>query len=277
LAAGEDGAITMPDDLTFVHITDTHIVAPGAWLRGVDTCRTLERVVDAINRLEPRPAFVVVGGDLVSPDLAPDVTGGEATDADYEAAYVVLGRILERLTVPFHALMGNHDRRGPFRRALGAGAASDTAPHRYAVDVEGYRLCALDSLDPGRKPGRLGDEQLAWLRERLREAPDRHAVIAVHHHAVPIGLRRLDEQMLTDAEALWDVIRDAGNVRGVLGGHVHLQHEEVRAGVPVLITPSTCFQSSKQFVDKQYLPGPPALRIVTARDGGVTSEVVAVS
>lgn len=266
----------MPDGLRFVHITDTHVVAPGARLRDVDTCATLERVVDAINRLDPRPAFVVVGGDLVSPDLAPEVTGGEATDADYEKAYTALWERLERLTVPVHVLMGNHDRREPFRRALRPTAAPETGPHRYVVDVDGYRICALDSLDPGRKPGVLGGVQLAWLAERLREAAGRHAVIVVHHHVVPIGLRRLDEQMLTDADALWDVIAAAGNVRGVLCGHVHLRHEEVRAGVPVVTTPSTCFQSSKEFEEKRYLPGPPALRLVTARDGALTSEVLAV-
>jgi Icc protein len=266
----------MTDDLRFVHFTDTHIVSPGVRLRDVDTCRTLERVVDAVNGLRPRPAFVIVGGDLVSPDISSDTTEGhrEATDAEYEASYAVLRSILERLTVPFHMLMGNHDRRGPFRRVMLSGPASETERHYFVVDVDGYRLCALDSLDPGKKPGILGEDQLAWLRDRLREAADRHAVVAVHHHAVPIGLQRLDEQMLMDADALWEVIGEAGNVRGVLCGHVHLQHEEVRHGVPVVTTPSTCFQSSKLFQEKQYLPGPPALRVVTCRAGQMTSEVL---
>jgi 3',5'-cyclic AMP phosphodiesterase CpdA len=264
------------DELRFVHFTDTHIVGPGIRLRDVDTCRTLERVVDAVNGLRPRPALVVVGGDLVSPDLAPDVTQGvrEVTDGDYESAYTVLRSLLGRLTVPFHVLMGNHDRRGPFRRVLGSGPAPEAEPHRYVVDVDGYRLCALDSLDPGRKPGLLGSSQVHWLRDRLREAADRDAVIVVHHHAVPIGLPRLDEQMLTDADALWEVVAEAGNVRGVLCGHVHLRHEEVREGVPVVTTPSTCFQSDKRFREKQYLPGPPALRVVTWRAGEMTSEVL---
>src|SRR5262249_48158579 len=144
-------------------------------------------------------------------------------------------------------LMGNHDRREPFRRVMLAETSPQTARHRYMVDVDGYRFCGLDSLDPGQKPGRLGAEQLDWLRDRLPEAAGRHAVIAVHHHAVPIGLERLDVQMLLDAEALWETIRDAGNVCGVLCGHVHLQHEEVRDGVPIVTTPSTCFQSSKLF------------------------------
>lgn len=269
----------MPDELTFVHFTDTHVVGPGVRLREVDTCQTLERVVEAVNDLRPRPALVVVGGDLASPDLTPEALQGlrEATDADYEAAYTELRSRLERLTVPFHMLMGNHDRRGPFRRAMGYEAAPDGEPHRFVVDVDGYRLLALDSLIPGEKPGRLGADQLGWVRERLREAADRHVVIAVHHHVVPIGLERLDVQMLLDADALWRLIAEAGNVRGVLCGHVHLQHEEVRDGVPVVTTPSTCFQSSKAFKEKQYLAGPPALRLVTCRDGAVSSEVIALT
>lgn len=266
----------MAEDLRFVHFTDTHIVGPGVRLREVDTCRTLERVVDAVNGLRPRPAFVIVGGDLVSPDVSPDATVGhrEASDDEYEASYAVLRSILGRLAVPLYLLMGNHDRRGPFRRVMLPEPASEAERHYYVVDVDGYRVCALDSLDPGKKPGILGEDQLVWLRDRLREAADRHAVIVVHHHAVPIGLRRLDDQMLMDADALWKVIGEAGNVRGVLCGHVHLQHEEVRGGIPVVTTPSTCFQSSKLFQEKQYLAGPPALRLVTCRAGEMTSEVL---
>jgi 3',5'-cyclic AMP phosphodiesterase CpdA len=265
----------MADELRFVHFTDTHIVGPGVRLREVDTCRSLERVIDAVNALSPRPAFVIVGGDLVSPDISSDSIEGHrhATDDEYEASYAVLRSMLERLEVPYYMLMGNHDRRDPFRRVMLSQQASDDERHRFVVDVDGYRICALDSLDPGKKPGILGAGQLAWLRERLREAADRDVVIAVHHHAVPIGLERLDVQMLMDADALWDVIVEAGNVRGVLCGHVHLQHEEVRHGIPIVTTPSTCFQSSKAFKEKQYLTGPPTFRLVTCRKGRVTSEL----
>jgi 3',5'-cyclic-AMP phosphodiesterase len=266
----------MADELRFVHFTDTHVVAPGVRVRGVDTCQTLGQVVDAVNALSPRPAFVIVGGDLVSPDIPSDSEEilREVTDAEYEAPYAVLGSILGRLTVPFHMLMGNHDRRGPFRQVMLSRPAGEGERHHFVVDVDGYRVCGLDSLDPGKKSGILGAAQLAWLRDRLREAAGRHVVIAVHHHAVPIGLERLDVQMLMDADALWDVILEAGNVRGVLCGHVHLQHEEVRHGIPVVTTPSTCFQSSKAFKEKRHLPGPPALRLVTCRDGALRSELV---
>jgi 3',5'-cyclic-AMP phosphodiesterase len=266
----------MTDELRFVHFTDTHIVGPGVRLREVDTCRSLERVVDAVNGLSPRPAFVIVGGDLVSPDISSDSLEGhrDATESEYEASYRVLRSILDGLTVPYHMLMGNHDRRVPFRRVMLSAQTPGDERHCFVVDVDGYRVCALDSLDPGKKPGVLGASQLDWLRDRLREAADRNVVIAVHHHAVPIGLERLDVQMLTDADALWKLITEAGNVRGVVCGHVHLQHEEVRHGIPVVTTPSTCFQSSKLFKEKQYLTGPPTFRLVTCRAGAMDSQLL---
>lgn len=267
----------MADELRFVHFSDTHIVGRGVTLRDVDTCGTLARVVDAVNALTPRPRFVLVGGDLASPDLHPDVKSGlrDVTEADYEAAYRLLREFLGRLTVPVHVILGNHDRRAPFRRVVLGDPPAGDRRHHYVIDADGYRICALDSLDPGRNPGRLGEEQLTWLRERLGEARDRHAVVAVHHHALPVGVPWLDDQMLTDAEDLWRVVRDAGNVRAVLCGHVHLEHAAVRDGVPLFTTPSTCFQIPKQAQGRAYLAGPPALRVVTLRGPEVTTEVLA--
>src|SRR5712692_1049478 len=130
----------MTDELRFVHFTDTHIVGPGVRLRDVDTCQSLERVVDAVNGLSPRPAFVIVGGDLVSPDISSDSIEGhrDASDAEYEASYAVLRSMLGRLAVPYHMLMGNHDRRGPFRKVMLSEQASDDERHRFVVDVDGY-------------------------------------------------------------------------------------------------------------------------------------------
>lgn len=266
------------EDLRFVHFSDTHIVGPGVRLRDVDTCRTLAQVIDAVNGLAPPPAFVLIGGDLVSPDLHPEVKSGarKVTDEDYESAYALLRELLGRLTAPIHVLLGNHDRRGPFRRVGLGERTAEEQPYHYVIDADGYRLCALDSLVPGEDPGRVGDRQLAWLADRLHEAAGRHVLIAVHHHPVPIGVRWLDDQMLTDAEALWRLAREAGNVRAVLCGHVHLEHEAVRDGVRVLITPSTCFQVDKRSQERRYLDGPPAVRVVSCRGGRITSEVLPV-
>src|SRR5262245_21476963 len=95
-------------DFSFVHFTDTHVMAgltPGTvW---GDTTASLRRVVRAINALHPRPAFAVVGGDLVSPDiLAP---GRRLTAREYEPSYRLLQDALADLACPVHLLLGNHD------------------------------------------------------------------------------------------------------------------------------------------------------------------------
>src|SRR5262249_4222973 len=157
----------MANELRFVHFTDTHVIAPGVRVRGVDTCATLARVVDAVNALSPRPAFVIVGGDLVSPDIDDSVEGHrDASDAEYEASYTVLRQIPDRLPARYHMLRGNHARRRPFRGMMLAEPAPADERHCFVVDVDGYRVCALDSLDPGKKPGVLGADQLGWLRDR---------------------------------------------------------------------------------------------------------------
>src|SRR3712207_6276332 len=108
----------MTDNLTFVHFSDTHVVRPGVRLCQLDTIETLTRVVEAVNKMTPQPAFVIIGGDLVSPDLDPDVKAETRglTVRDHKTSYEIFHSIVSRLDVPVHYVMGNHDRRVPFRR-----------------------------------------------------------------------------------------------------------------------------------------------------------------
>ena len=71
-------------DFCFVHFTDTHIIAGGT-LHNFDTSASLQRVVAVLNALEPRPAFAVIGGDLVSPDILD--RNRVLTSAEYEPSY----------------------------------------------------------------------------------------------------------------------------------------------------------------------------------------------
>ncbi|HEY5867587.1 MAG TPA: hypothetical protein VI542_18865 [Candidatus Tectomicrobia bacterium] len=71
-------------DFCFVHFTDTHIIAGGT-LHNFDTSASLQRVIAVLNVLEPRPAFAVIGGDLVSPDIVD--RNRTLTAAEYEPSY----------------------------------------------------------------------------------------------------------------------------------------------------------------------------------------------
>jgi 3',5'-cyclic-AMP phosphodiesterase len=268
----------MTDSLTFVHFSDTHIVRPGMRLRDVDTIETLMRVVEGVNRLDPQPAFVVIGGDLVSPDDAPEVKAKtrELTVRDYETSYEIFHSLVGRLNVPVHYVMGNHDRRVPFRRVICKDPQPTDRPYHYAFTSGQHRLCVLDSLEPQRIGGYLGYAQLAWLRKQLHQHAEQPTILIVHHQVVPVGGRVLDQIMLLNAEDLWQVVHEVDNVCAVLCGHVHRPFAGQRDAIPVFTTPSTCFQFVEGPDGLAISGDPPMLRLVTCQGREVSTEVIAV-
>jgi 3',5'-cyclic-AMP phosphodiesterase len=268
----------MSESLTFVHFSDTHIVRPGVRLRDVDTIHTLTRVIDAVNALTPPPAFVVIGGDLVSPDVEPEVKAKtrELTVRDYETSYEVFHSLVSRLQVPVHYVMGNHDRRVPFRRVLLSDPHPTDRPYYYAFSSGQYRICILDSLQPPKDGGYVAPEQLAWLRKELHHHADNPTVLIVHHQAVPVGMKVLDQIMLLNAEDLWQVVHEVNNVCAALCGHVHLPFAGQRDGIPVFTTPSTCFQFVEGPNGLAVSGDPPMLRVVTCQGREVSSALMRV-
>jgi Icc protein len=91
-----------------------------------------------------------------------------------------------------------------------------------------------------------------------------------------VGIRVLDQIMLTDAEDLWQVVHEVNNVCAVLCGHVHLPFAGQRDGVPVLTTPSTCFQFAEGPNGLAVSGDPPMLRLVTCQGREVSSTVIRV-
>jgi Icc protein len=268
----------MSDSLTFVHFSDTHVIRPGVRLRNIDTIETLSRVVDAVNGLDPQPAFVVIGGDLVSPDGEPAVKAGtrQLTVRDYETSYAVFHELVSRLPMPVHYVMGNHDRRVPFRRVLLKDSQPTDRRHYYAFTAGAYRVCILDSLEPLRDGGSLGDAQLAWLRKQLHQQAQSPTILVVHHQVMPVGVRALDQIMLLDAEDFWQVVREVDHVCLVLCGHVHRSFAGQRHGIPVFTTPSTCFQFAEAPNGVSVSGEPPMLRLVTCQGRQVSSTVMQV-
>ena len=174
-------------DFSFVHLTDTHIMAGGKWKArsGVwefDTNASLRQVIEAINTLEPRPAFAVLGGDLASPDLLDHDKA--VTPEMYDPSYVLLQQLLRPLPCHTYMLMGNHDNRTAFRRVFGSAAPTPEAPHSYSFDYQGYHFIALDSLHgrPNRRfSGAVHVPELApTLEQAVRERPGQSFAAAQH-------------------------------------------------------------------------------------------------
>src|SRR5256886_7234220 len=264
------------DGFRFVHLTDTHIMAGGTWrIRGgdveFDTDASLRRVVESVGWLDPGPAFGVLGGDLASPDILHRER--TLTPAEYAPSYARLKEILKGLPCRAHYMMGNHDNLEALNRALRP-ERPVTTPCYYGFDHTGMHFVALDSHEPGHADGALDAAQLAWLERDLVAHRDAPTIAFVHHHPWPIGHAWLDTMPLRNGAELMGILGRHGQVRWIIGGHVHTEQVIQREALTLLTTPSTCIQLSKTAGETHFDPGPPGFRVVDVRDGRLSSYVV---
>ncbi len=261
----------------FLHITDTHVIVPGGkWpLRSggeFDTDTSLRQVVETVRKLDPAPAFAVLGGDLASPDLLDRER--TLTPAEYAPSYARLREILAGLPCPAHYLMGNHDNLEAFNRGLRPEAKPDT-PAYYSFDHGGLHFVALDSHEPGHADGVLDEVQLAWLERDLSRHRTAPTIAFVHHHPWPLGHAWMDTMQLRNGDALMTTLGRHAQVKWLIGGHVHSEQMIQRGGLTFLTTPSTCIQLAKVPVDGRHFdPGPPGFRVVDVEDGRLSTFVV---
>ena len=244
--------------LRLLHITDTHLFAQAdGRLRGVDTYRTLSRVLDrAAADARPPDALLVTG------DLSQDESLG---------AYQQFRILLSRLNVPVWCLPGNHD------APVFMGEVLSAPPFHVggAMVSANWCLMLLNSHIAGDHGGRLAQNQLEWLDAMLREHRDRHVLLAVHHHALPLKSRWLDALALYNADELIAIIDRSPQVRCVVAGHVHQASDITRNGVRYVTTPSTCFQFLPAADSFAVDTRPPGFRWLDLMpDGTVHTEVV---
>jgi 3',5'-cyclic-AMP phosphodiesterase len=212
-------------------ISDLHVAAPGSKIDQV--CRTtthVERAVEHLNALEPRPAVVLVTGDLAD--------RGEIEE------YERLRPMLDRLAMPAYLIPGNHDDRDNLRRVFDhhsylAGAGGFL---QYTVEDFPVRLVALDTLVPRQGRGLLCPRRLAWLDARLREAPERPTLIFMHHPPFTTGLVYMDGMGLDGIDELAAVVRRHPQVERIVAGHVHRPVIRRFAGTVACTCPSTAHQ-----------------------------------
>ena len=174
---------TQAGSFRFVHLTDLHVQPELGGEEG------LAKAVQAVNALEPAPDFVITGGDLVM----------DALEQDYQRAdrlFDVLTKCLDKLAVPVHHVIGNHDifgwypwstvnRRHPefgkkmFEKRLGEGRTWRSFDHK------GWHFVLLDSLEWDKKRtdyvGVINQRQIDWLKDDLAALDSSTPVTVVTH------------------------------------------------------------------------------------------------
>ena len=220
-APGPDTIPIDPD--LIVLIADPHI--------GVDAMKEgyaahndqkLSAVIDKILAMNPRPAQVLILGDLAY---------NCGTRADYELSRPILARF-DEAGLPWSLAFGNHDRRAPFAEVYPQRSAATQVPGRLVTVVSTPKrdFLLLDSLNEGEVGSAADEAQQKWLAEKLAEyEKSGKKVYVVTHHP-------------SDEAGLADTIAASSAVAGYLFGHWHQWTRMDKEGVPHFCVTSCAYK-----------------------------------
>ncbi|MGS2724746.1 metallophosphoesterase [Porticoccus sp. GXU_MW_L64] len=227
-----------------VQLTDPHL-GPSAdyQLAGINTCDSLNAVLERCRDMAD--AFVVTG----------DVAGDGALPA-----YELFDKKLSAESVPYYWLPGNHD-------DLETMAATLATPFRFEVTLGNWLLLMLDSRQPGKVGGHIGERQ---LQAALAAAEKHNGPVAVfmHHPLVDVNCAWLDKQKVSGGDAILEQLAERTNIKAVFSGHVHQPTTSKRYGIPVYTTPSTCFQFAANSDEFAFGDQGPGFRWIDFNDNG---------
>ena len=217
--------------LKLIQMTDLHLGPTADYqCRGFNTLDSFTAVLAAFESNSNGEEILVLTGDLAS-DAQP-------------GAYQQLNKILIQNKKRAIWLPGNHDRLSLMQEYL-----SDY-PYLPVYEHEHWAVLMIDSSVPGQAGGKISNQQLTQLEEQLEQLKDKYLLVAMHHSPVSLNSQWLDEHRISNHQKLHSLLVANGNVKAVITGHIHQQHETDWQRIKVYSTPSTCFQfaeNSDQF------------------------------
>ena len=211
-------------------MTDLHLTTDGKRIIGLDPLARLQDGLAHARRNHPDADRLILTGDLAH--------------FGQTKAYEALSQALAEAPWPTSFLLGNHDKRGTFRKVFPHCPVDINGFVQSIVDFEGVRLITLDTLDEtgaSGHGGRLCKQRLTWLEDQLTDARGKPCLVFLHHPPFMTGFDGMDDIRLKDDTAFLNTLA-SGNVAHVIAGHIHRTITAAIGGVPITVFKSTCHQ-----------------------------------
>ena len=220
-------------NFTFAYISDAHIqhIKGTRFVRNWD--RGLIRAVAETNLLQPKPDFVVFGGDLAQLGTKPELDHG--------------AEMLSKLNYKVHCVMGEHD----YYLDLGKYWSTLFGPHTYSWNHKGVHFIVLNSIltydewtferwptaeqrmlemagldNPNGSPFMVGEKQREWLRKDLGKVKKSTPIVVFSHSPIQ-KIYKGWNFWTEDAEEVQALLRPYAEV-SVVYGHVHqIQYNQI--------------------------------------------------
>jgi 3',5'-cyclic AMP phosphodiesterase CpdA len=220
-------------NFTFAHISDSHIqhIKGTKFVRNWD--RGLIRAVAETNLLNPKPDFVIYGGDLAQLGSKPELDRG--------------AEIMSALNYKTYYSMGEHD----YYEDLGEYWSKLFGEHYYSFDHKGVHFVVLNSIltydewtydrwptgkqrmlemagidNPNGSPFMVGKKQRDWLRQDLTKVNKDTPLVVISHSPLQ-KIWRGWNFWTEDAEEVQALLKPFKKTT-VIYGHVHqIQYNQI--------------------------------------------------
>jgi DNA repair exonuclease SbcCD nuclease subunit len=235
----------------FVFLPDIHLMREHRSAEGMAAC------LDAVERLDPKPEFLVTGGDLIDSLRHKDLKEANAL------ADLFVKTWHEHTKLPVYHCLGNHDPAG-----WGEGSVPQEHPQFgfnllkdklgmdklfYSFDYKSWHFVVLLNITlttPGEYISEFSDEQMKFLKADLAQHKDRPTMIFAHFPAVSaieffdgraevengewaLGIDRMTRNPMALIQAV-----EGANVKAVMSGHIHRRDRIDAAGLTFICSGS---------------------------------------
>ena len=245
------------DEFTILQVTDTHLYAEhDNVLLGINTAESFQAVLNAVLRQNRNFEAIIATGDL---------------SQDYtRESYKRFADLVKPLNKPVYWLPGNHDD-GPLMRRVMPEFGISTA---RCVVIGKWQFVLLNTQVYSVPHGWIMPDQLAYLKTCLQTHPDLYTVVCLHHNTFPLDSAWLDQHELRNKQELLEIVYSNPQVKLVLCGHVHQEHDFVERDVRFISTPSTSIQFLPYSFNFSLDQNGPGWRYLTFKDdGAIETEV----
>ena len=245
--------------MKIIQLTDTHLMAPGIVVNGVDPEKQLRAAVSDILAKHGDADLLVISGDLCN-------------YGDPEA-YALLREILAPAPFETRLMLGNHDHRPNFVAAFPDHPRDDSGHIQSVLDTEFGRLLFLDSHEAGTIGGVYCEKRLAWLEMTLRAAGDLPVTVFIHHPPIDCGIAHFDNiGMHDDGAVMAGLAAHPAGVRHIVFGHIHVPLSGTSAEGIAYSSGQACshrFITDLDAPDPWWTGGNPCYRIIMLDQQGL--------
>ena len=218
-----------------IQLTDFHILSDkNSMLQGVDTYKTLERIIKTI----------ILTDEIIHDVNAIFVTGDLSQDGSSES-YHHIGSLLSLLNIPIFWIPGNHDDNDTASEVL---VKYPLFNELKTTKIGTWQFIGINSCVAGEDYGSFSDVgRLNAIQEILMDAEkdEIHCALIMHHQPIEVGTPLMDSCMLKNGEQLISVLKNQKALKLIICGHVHENYSIKTKNFNLESSAATCFQIKK--------------------------------